>query len=182
MEEQWKRVEGFPAYDVSNRGRVRSYYRRGRGAHIADTPQRILKPVPLTTGYLSVGLRKNGELTTTRIHKMVALAFLPLADSSLQLNHKDGNKSNNTAENLEWVTARQNVRHYLNVLGGAIANNFKEQQGEKNHQAKLTDSQAVTIRALYSTGEYSHREIAKMYGVSKPTVGRIIRRQTWTHI
>lgn len=68
-------------------------------------------------GYKAVIIRDNGMERTVFVHRLVALAFVPNPDNKPQVNHKDGNKQNNTPENLEWVTLEENMRHRAEVLG-----------------------------------------------------------------
>ena len=67
-------------------------------------------------GYKAVLIRDNGKERTVFVHRLVALAFVPNPDNKPQVNHKDGNKTNNRPENLEWVTLAENMRHRAEVL------------------------------------------------------------------
>lgn len=67
-------------------------------------------------GYKAVLIRDNGKERTVFVHRLVALAFVPNPDNKPQVNHIDGNKTNNRAENLEWVTLAENMRHRAEVL------------------------------------------------------------------
>lgn len=107
--EKWKDIKGFEDfYLVSDMGRVMSIA-PGR----ATTNGRILSPRSdgKTNGYLTVRLYKGGRSFYLKVHRLVAQAFLPNSEGREQVNHKDGNKRNNCANNLEWVTAGENVRH-----------------------------------------------------------------------
>lgn len=91
------------------------------------------------------------------------------------VNHKDGNPANNCAENLEWVTAQGNSDHA--VATGLTA------KGERQHLAKLTATEVAAIRVLHAhMPPRSIAKIARMFGVSRPTVRNIVHRHTWTHI
>lgn len=92
----WKIIENHSNYEISDDGLVRN---RKTG--------KILKPVKTYNGYLRVGI--DGKLC--RIHRLVADAFLIKIDGCTQINHKDGNKQNNSVDNLEWCTVSQNIIH-----------------------------------------------------------------------
>ena len=115
MEEKeiWKDIEGYEGmYQVSNMGRVRSVERTAwNGKGYRTVAERILKAGNSGLGYLVVTLCKEGENKNHLIHRLVAKAFLPNADNLPEVNHKDENKENNKAENLEWVTCSENINH-----------------------------------------------------------------------
>ena len=97
--EHWQTVEDFTAYEVSNLGRVRSYY-RGRWG-LRDVA-RILLPAQDRIGYRHVTLARNKRKHTKLIHVLVAAAFLGPKPNNARLIHKDKNNSNNRVENLEY--------------------------------------------------------------------------------
>lgn len=108
MTEIWKDVVGYEGlYQVSNLGRVKSYY--GKNGRLT-TESRLLRGKLDKNGYIEVRLCKNGRVSYKRIHRLVVDHFLH-GDSILQVNHKDGNKSNNAITNLELVTPKENVNH-----------------------------------------------------------------------
>jgi hypothetical protein len=80
-------------------------------------PEKIMSPEIMKLGYLRIQLFKNKDKKKILIHVLVAKHFLPFDGLDKEVNHKDGNKSNNCIENLEWVTKSENVRHSYNVLG-----------------------------------------------------------------
>jgi len=113
--ELWKDVKGFEGiYQVSNKGRLKSFK--------ASKDGRILSNKNHKGGYLSVVLVCKSRMKSTRMHRLVAEAFLPNPENKPEVNHKDGNKQNNRVENLEWVTRKENHRHALkhspNMLRG----------------------------------------------------------------
>jgi hypothetical protein len=106
--EIWKDVVGYEGlYQVSNLGRVKSYY--AKNGVLSDTP-RLLGGKRDKDGYVEVRLCKNGRVAYKRAHRLVVSHFLT-GDMSLQVNHIDGDKSNNRVDNLELVTAKENVVH-----------------------------------------------------------------------
>jgi len=114
--EAWKDIPGFEGlYQISNKGRLKSFkqYKDGR----------ILSTKNNKGDYLSAVLCGKGvERRSTRVHRLVAEAFIPNPDSKPEVNHKDGNKQNNRVENLEWVTRLENAHHAIkhnpNILKG----------------------------------------------------------------
>jgi len=102
----WASVNGYKNYDVSSRGVVLSR-KTGRALYQTETK----------CGYLQVHLWNNGKCRNTLVHRLVAEAFVPNPDRKPQVNHKNGDKSDNRADNLEWVTASENQRHRYGALG-----------------------------------------------------------------
>lgn len=108
MLEIWKDIGGYEGlYQVSNLGRVKSLFRY----------KKILKGNVVSGGYIQVQLCKRGKATNYLIHRIVAFAFLNNSDNKPCVNHIDGNKTNNSPDNLEWVTYSENEFHSYNVLG-----------------------------------------------------------------
>ena len=112
-EEIWKDIPEFEGiYEVSNMGRIRSLsriVRSGRGNRI--NPTVILKPAIGQWGYEQVCLRKDGKKYTKRVNRLVAQAFIPNPNNLPQVNHIDGDKTNNCVDNLEWCDASHNMKH-----------------------------------------------------------------------
>ena len=104
IHEAWKPVEGYESlYEVSNKGRV-----FGIKSHT------FLRPRKLPNGYLRVNLCKNGVHKDEYIHRLVARAFCTAADGCCVVNHLDNDPTNNSSDNLEWVTQRVNVIYAMN--------------------------------------------------------------------
>ena len=110
MTEIWKDILGHEgSYQVSNLGRVRSLDRECWNGHVFFVKKgRVLQLKPSTSGYMRVSLVRNND---AYVHRLVAAAFHPNPDGLPQVNHKDENKLNNTADNLEWCTSLYNM-HY----------------------------------------------------------------------
>jgi hypothetical protein len=98
-EEEWKVIENATNYEISNYGQIKN-----------TTTKRILKPT-LNGGYLAIGLRISNKTTTAFAHRLVATHFMVCPNETYVVNHKDGIKTNNNVENLEWVSQSENVKH-----------------------------------------------------------------------
>lgn len=118
--EEWKVIEGtYGLLEVSSEGRIKSNMRDGR----------ILKQQSDKKGYCRVRVTVKREQKSFKVHRLVASAFVPNPKGLPQVNHIDGNKQNNRADNLEWVSNMQNARHALesglweNVLSASCRTN-----------------------------------------------------------
>ena len=99
MTEEWRVIKNTLNYEISNCGEVRN-----------KTTKKILK-TQLLNGYLGITLKTNNKKTISKIHRLVATQFLICPDETYVVNHKDGNKTNNHVENLEWISQSENVKH-----------------------------------------------------------------------
>jgi hypothetical protein len=104
------------------------------------------------------------------VHRLVAIAFIG-EQEGMQVNHKNGIKSDNRIENLEWVTPSQNIRHSINELG-------KARYYEFNANAKLNWHKALEIRELRRSGK-SVREIMRIFGVTQTCVRDVLGGKRW---
>ena len=108
--EIWKDIEGYEGlYQVSNLGRVKSIYGWCGNRFVKRT--KILKLKINNKGYTKVYLYKNKKSKMFFVHRLVAMAFVPNPNNLPQVNHKDGNKLNNSIGNLEWCTCSENIKH-----------------------------------------------------------------------
>lgn len=173
--ENWVDIHGYEGcYQVSDLGRVKSLGRTvvHQGITYYQT-ERIMSPWSGTTStYLCVRLYRDGIRKKFSVHRLVAEHFLEGWDTNLEVNHKDGNRFNNAAENLEMCTHRYNMQH-------AILEGLKNDCGEKSSRAKLTNSQAEEIRKRYGQGGISQAALGRAYGVSRQTVNMIVRHKKY---
>ena len=112
--EKWKDVEGYEGYyKVSDHGRIKSMdIKTWNGYGFMIRKGRIRKNVVnKKLGYEYITLSKEGIVKTHRVSRLVAIAFVPNTYNKPEVNHKDENKLNNNAENLEWVTSKENANH-----------------------------------------------------------------------
>lgn len=163
--EVWKDIPGYEGYyQASTEGRVRSLSRiRMDGAY---KPGKVLNKNRLRDGYEQVALCKDRKRDYEKVHRLVALTFIPNPDNKPQVNHKNGIKHDNRLENLEWVTPRENTMHAYNVLG---IKHPHPPRGTPSKQRKFTDEQVEAIRKDPRT----RTAIAKDYGVCEQTICNI---------
>ena len=101
--ENWKAISGYEGlYEVSDMGRVKSLNYNHTGK------EKILKPKKSHCGYLNVNICKDGHAKSVRIHRLVATAFISNPNNLETINHKDEDKTNNTVDNLEWMSQKDN--------------------------------------------------------------------------
>lgn len=168
----WKDIPNFEGqYEVSDNGDVRSVNRivTDRFGKTYGLKGRILKTNKTKNGYLLVHLSKNGQVTPVYIHKIVAKLFVSNPNNLPVVNHKDGNKENCKASNLEWVTYSENNQHAYDT--------GLHPKGEQQYKAKLTEA---NIREIRNLGKYGTlQSIADKYGVSKATIRDVLLFRTW---
>lgn len=166
MEELWKEYTyGNLAYLVSNYGRV-----IGLGRN-KELKQRLNED-----GYIEVTMGDLKNRTRVRIHRIVALLFVDNPNNLKEVNHIDRNRANPRADNLEWVTHQENIKHSHSQ--GA----YREiGRGVKNPKCKLTEKQVYEIRQMFKEG-HTKEELASKFGVSKSTIGSIVNNRTWKHL
>lgn len=135
--EIWKDIEGFEGiYKISNLGRVKSLARvvQRKNNSVFRMDEHLVRPCECANGYLSVTLYKDGQHYALKIHRLVCQAFhgRPLGERN-EVNHIDGDKANNVADNLEWCTHSENQKHSVRVLGHNMQPVICVETGEKYH-------------------------------------------------
>lgn len=126
-------------------------------------------------GYHRVGLMTSQGRKCIMVHRLVLETFSPKEDSeNLQVNHIDGDKNNNSLDNLEWCTQTQNIQHSIKA---GLRNNMPK--GEKASCVKLTEKEVLEICELLKECKLSLNEIGKIYGVSKHAIFDIKRKRSW---
>lgn len=112
-EEIWKPILGYEGYyEACNKGYIRSVDRLVKCKNgVRISPATILKPSLGQWGYEQVTLRKEGNKKTVRVNRIIAQTFIPNPNNLPQVNHIDGNKTNNCVDNLEWCNASHNMKH-----------------------------------------------------------------------
>ncbi len=168
-EERWLPVPGFPLYEVSDLGRVRRAA-PGSGARAG----RILRQFPDHDGYRHLTLRDGrGGKYTKIVHILVLIAFVEARPSPKhEAHHRNSDRADNRAENLEWLTHLDNIRHAV------ASGHMPSRAGSRNGNAKLTDEQVRGIRDSIGT----QASIAERYEVSTSHVSAIRQRTRWADL
>ena len=118
--EIWKHVVGHEnKYEVSNFGNVRTVTKKVscHKKHMRTVHGKVMKLTLKSIGYYQVGISNNGVSKSALVHRLVAEAFIPNPLKKSQVNHKDGVKTNNNVDNLEWTTPQENTLHAYRSLG-----------------------------------------------------------------
>lgn len=165
---EWRTVQEFDNYEVSSDGAVRRRLDRPGEKGPYSHAGRLLA-IRRERGYHRVSLFNGHSLRPRFVHRLVAIAFLGPVPENKQVNHKNGNKSDNRVENLEYVTAKENNAHAIEMGLKTVL------KGESHHNAKLTDEQAEKIRSM--AGTLTRAELSRRFGVPKTTIARIVTGQ-----
>lgn len=167
--ELWLPIPNFSNYEASNLGRLRSLNYKRSGC------VKVIKPSIGKDGYLqTMLLNDNGKYQSWKVHKFVSLAFFGERTNKQEVNHKDGIKTNNSPNNLEYCSRSFNMLHaYANGLE-------KPMRGELNGNAKLSESQVLDIRrtAANSGRYYGRKMLSEKYGISEAHVKDIVNNKS----
>jgi hypothetical protein len=180
MNEEWRDILGWEGhYQVSSLGRVRRVKTHKKSAQGGVTKLeygRINKQQLMRKGYLRVRVSIDGVLHSAAVHRLVAAAFIGDCPLGYQVNHKNGIKTDNRFENLEYVTQTENVRHSIEM--GLRSHLI----GEKGARAKLNNEQVREIKRLLLKNVLTNYQIGQMFGVSKDAISQINTGRCWDHI
>lgn len=165
MKEEWKEYE---YYLVSNMGRIYSMKSKQYLSTRLDD-----------NGYLSVTMSIKGKRTRVRVHRLVGKLFVNNPLNLPELDHIDNDRTNAKADNLKWVTHKENIAHTFS-LGNHISQN-KDISGELNPMHKLTVEQVKIIREKYNSG-VSRYKISKDFNISWTMVDDIVKYNNWVSV
>lgn len=154
------RDTGIKGYQVSSHGRVKS-------------SRKLLTQTSVGRGYLRVSMGRNNY---DYVHRIVARAFIRNSRGCREVNHKNGVKTDNRVENLEWVTTSENQKHAYRILGRSPTRQFGN-----GHARKLTETEVTGLRELKSKG-WKNKDLAQKYGVTEATVRNVYKRRTYDKV
>ena len=165
---KWKEIKGYEGkYMISTGGDVVSLPREcGFGTRKEERPRKQ----SVTRGYATCALSINKKIKHYLVHRLVADAFIPNPKNYPQINHKDGNKTNNHIDNLEWCDRSHNQIH---------ARKMKLQGGERANTAKLNERCVKAIRMIYP--KLTMAELANAFGVTESTISKVINKSNWKY-
>lgn len=175
MEEIWKPIRGYEGiYEVSTNGKVRSLERikcvlHGKKKFRHETELKLQR---LYNGYLYIDLHKERRKKRYFVHRLVAEAFIPNPKELTQINHKDGDKTNNTVDNLEWCSPSDNIKHSCRILHARPE--YVVRQFSKN--GELIEEYANTGIASENTGIGRSNILSCLIGRQKSAGGFIWKR------
>lgn len=167
------KVAGYPYY-ASYLGTIISMERfvSCRNGTIKPIKLKTLKP-SIVGGYAYVTLCDNaGRKKRDAVHRIVCAAFHGKPACRLDVNHKDGDKLNNRADNVEWMTRSENQLHAARIGLKPV--------GEESHLSKLTGQEVIEIKA--NNRKLTQSQLAKIYAVSQTCISKIITGKKWKHI
>lgn len=172
--EVWIEVQENARYEVSNTGKIRD-----------KKTKTLKKQYTLKNGYSVVSFYENGKQKNVYVHRIVACAFLGGSECGLEVNHKDGVKTNNNVSNLEWVTRSENILHCIKTIGR------KPRMSGYIRKKKIKGGENMGRHALYllrCDNRLTQQEMAERIGINTATYSLIEagRRQgkyeTWVKI
>jgi hypothetical protein len=177
--ETWLPIPGWEGlYEVSDHGRVKSLSRVVM--HSQGGPKRIRERIlsnRIGSSYPMVSLYAAGVSFERQVHELVLTTFVGPCPEGMECRHRDGDKTNARLDNLHWGTHSDNEQD--KKLHGT------DNRGDKHPLAKLSDDEVCAIRSEYRRWSYHRtnmREICAKYGITQPTLSRIVSRKGWTHL
>ncbi len=187
LEEIWKDIPGYPGYQVSSLGQVRSFWKRrilkkacakyGTGTSVSidmTTSPVLLTAFPTKAGHLRVPLRTAVQKSKCmHVHLAMMMAFVGPKPVGMQTRHLDGNPKNNVLSNLEYGTAKQNC--YDKNLHGT------DLKGSKHPMAKINEKTAWLVKFMLQMG-VCNKECVYLFDLGKERISSINKGRSWAHV
>jgi len=174
--EIWKTIKDFPDYAVSDFGMIKRIMNNKNNRFKAGT---ILKPQKKKHGYLEVNLFNGGKQFSKLIHRLVLETFN--YKCGYEVNHKNGIKTDNRLENLEWCTRSENEKHAYKI-GLKNPDYNSKNVGENHPQSILTEKDVIKIKEHLKYNILNQKEIGDKFGVKSYVISKIKLGKTWKHI
>lgn len=167
---------GLPHHEIYEDGTIKSI---NRVINTASGPRKYkgkkLSTKPTGNGYPHVTFNYDGEYKGFNVHRLLALCFIPNPNDKPCVNHIDGNKMNNSLDNLEWCTHVKNIRHaYKNGL-------MPIRKGNNSSSRKLNSKKVEQILDKVKNSDLSYEKIGKQFNVSGSCVGDIVMGKVWNN-
>ena len=177
MTEIWKDIKGWPEYQVSSFGRVKSKSRairhcRGGKRWMQGRMLRLIK----RGKYWVVSLAHDGQLRMVEVHTLMLEAFVGPRPNGHCCCHHDDDPTNNTLSNLRWATPKENS------LDAMRNGRYGKNKGERHGFAKLNEASVLEIRKTCSKKHISFAALGLLYGVSYVSISAVVHRRSWRHI
>jgi hypothetical protein len=163
--EIWKDIKEFGGYQISNLGRVRTFWNNAR--KLTDKPK--IRKDNWKDGYNQMVFKKDGKAYARYVHRLQAEAFIDNPNNLPTVDHIDRNSKNNIVSNLRWASYKIQVE------------NSNVPFGERTGSSKLKDFDIPEIKRLVASG-MKKKDVAKKYNVGTTTINKVVNGNNWTHI
>lgn len=170
MEEKIINCKGVD-YIVRDDGKVFSTKNVGRGKFHQEIKQRID-----ADGYPTITVGSNRDRRSMRVHRLIAMAFIPNPNNLTDVDHINNDRTDNRVCNLQWLSHSDNVKR----IPKAVASSAR--RGSNNGRSKLSEDTVKEIRNLYDSGAKNISELSREFNTPWSTINNIVKRYTWKHV